>query len=115
MDAGPTSLLRQFHSGLTNLRTDGYGTDRLRLTTEVLAAVRAAVGDGAVLALRLSCDELAPWAGVTPEQAASQVEALADAVDAFVVVRGGPFSPSAYRPDAHTAGRLQPRPVPRHA
>ena len=101
VDAGPTSLLRQFHSGLTNLRTDGYGTDRLRLTTEVLAAVRAALGDGAVLALRLSCDELAPWAGVTPEQAASQVEALADAVDAFVVVRGGPFSRSAYRPDAH--------------
>ena len=77
VDAGPTSLLRQFHSGLTNLRTDGYGTDRLRLTTEVLTAVRAAIGDGRVLALRLSCDELAPWAGVTPEQAAGQVEVLA--------------------------------------
>ena len=55
-----------------------------------------------MLALRLSCDELAPWAGVTPEQAAEHVDALADAVDLLVVVRGGPFSRSAYRPDAHT-------------
>ena len=101
VDAGPTSLLRQFHSGLTNLRTDGYGTDRLRLTTEVLAAVRSAMGGRGILALRLSCDELAPWAGVTPEQAGAQVEVLAGAVDAIVVVRGGPYSRSAYRPDAH--------------
>jgi mycofactocin system FadH/OYE family oxidoreductase 1 len=102
IDAGPVSLLRQFHSGLTNLRDDGYGTDRLRLTRQVLAAVRAALGPAGVIALRLSCDELAPWAGVTPELAAGQVDALADAVDLLVVVRGGPFSQAAYRPTAHT-------------
>ena len=44
LDAGPLSVLRQFHSGLTNLRGDAYGEDRLRLTREVLAAVRTAVG-----------------------------------------------------------------------
>ncbi|MEV5414217.1 FAD-dependent oxidoreductase [Thermopolyspora sp. NPDC052614] len=102
IDAGAVSLLRQFHSGLTNLRGDAYGEDRLRLTRQVLAAVREAIGEDRVLSLRLSCDELAPWAGVTPEQAAAQVDALADAVDLLVVVRGGPFSASAYRPDGHT-------------
>ena len=102
IDAGAVSLLRQFHSGLTNLRSDGYGTDRLRLTREVLDAVRAAIGPDRVLALRLSCDELAPWAGVTPEMAAVQVDELAERLDLLVVVRGGPFSPTAYRPEAHT-------------
>ncbi|WP_332880733.1 mycofactocin system FadH/OYE family oxidoreductase 1 [Streptomyces sp. NBC_00564] len=102
LDAGVFALLRQFHSGLTNQRQDGYGTDRLRLTREVVAAVREVIGADRVLALRLSCDELAPWAGVTPEQAAGQVAELADVTDLLVVVRGGPFATSAYRPDAHT-------------
>jgi mycofactocin system FadH/OYE family oxidoreductase 1 len=104
IDAGYSSLLRQFQTGLTNLRDDAYGSDRLRLTVEVLGAVRTAIGTDGVLSLRLCCDELAPWAGVTPEHAAGQVDALADLVDMVVVVRGGPFSASAYRPDAHTPG-----------
>jgi 2,4-dienoyl-CoA reductase (NADPH2) len=103
VDAGPLSILRQFHSGLTNRRTDAYGEDRLRLTGDVLHAVRQAVGPDRLVALRLSCDELAPWAGVTPEHAALHVDALADRVDLVVVVRGGPYSSTAYRPDAHTA------------
>lgn len=103
IDAGPGALLRQFHSGLTNSRADAYGADRLALTAAVLAAVRAAIGAGHVLALRLSCDELAPWAGVTPETAAGQAAALAPALDLLTVVRGGPYSASAYRPDGHTA------------
>jgi 2,4-dienoyl-CoA reductase (NADPH2) len=102
VDAGYSSLLRQFHSGLTNQRVDDYGSDRLRLTTNVLTAVRAALGPDGVLSLRLCCDELAPWAGVTPDHAATQVAVLADLVDLVVVVRGGPYSASAYRPDAHT-------------
>jgi len=101
VDAGPLSVLRQFHSGLTNQRADAYGADRLRLTGEVLDAVRRAVGPDPVVALRLSCDELAPWAGVTPEQAAEQVDGLADRIDLLTVVRGGPYSVGAYRPDAH--------------
>ncbi|OHV32494.1 NADH:flavin oxidoreductase [Pseudofrankia sp. EUN1h] len=104
IDAGPLALLRQFHSGLTNHRGDGYGTDRLRLTREVLTAVRAALGPDRILALRLCCDELAPWAGVTPEQATEQVDALAGLglLDLLVVVRGGPYSTTAYRPTSHT-------------
>ena len=102
IDAGAASLLRQFHSGLTNERTDAFGQDRLALTVAVLDAVRAAVGPDVVVGLRLSCDELAPWAGVTPDQAAAQVGSLAGRLDLLTVVRGGPFSASAYRPDAHT-------------
>lgn len=101
VDAGPRSLLRQFHSPLTNTRTDAYGGDRVRLTREVLVAVRAALGPGRVLALRLSCDELAPWGGVSADQACEQARELAPLVDLLVVVRGGPYSTAAYRPDAH--------------
>ncbi len=103
IDVGPFSLLRQFHSGLTNQRVDAYGTDRLRLTREVLEAVRSELGDQRVLGLRLCCDELAPWAGITPEHAAAHVAELAPSADLMVIVRGGPFSTSAYRPDGHTA------------
>jgi 2,4-dienoyl-CoA reductase (NADPH2) len=103
IDAGARSLLRQFHSGLTNHRADGYGHDRLRLTREVLAAVRDAIGPRRILSLRLSCDELAPWAGVTPEAAAGQARELSGWLDLLVVVRGGPYSPTSYRPDGHTA------------
>ncbi|MFW5418311.1 mycofactocin system FadH/OYE family oxidoreductase 1 [Nocardiopsis sp. CNT-189] len=102
VDAGGYSLLRQFQSGLSNLREDAYGADRLLLTRRVLDAVRAAIGGDRVLALRMSCDELAPWAGTTPEQAAGQVRLLAPRADLLTVVRAGPMAPRALRPDAHT-------------
>src|SRR5690606_20162113 len=102
VDAGAYSLLRQFQSGLSNLREDAYGADRLRLTRRVLDAVRAAIGGDRVLALRISCDELAPWAGTTPGQAAGQVRLLAPRADLLTAVRAGPMAPRALRPDAHT-------------
>jgi 2,4-dienoyl-CoA reductase (NADPH2) len=101
VEAGDRSLLRQFLSGITNQRTDAYGQDKALLLREVLAAVRAAIGPEALLSLRLSCDELAPWAGVTPEHALELVPTLD--VDLLVVVRAGPYAGSAYRPDAHEA------------
>ena len=102
VDAGARSLLRQFASGLTNMRTDAHGTDRLLLLRQVLSAVRAELGADRVLALRLSCDELAPWAGTTPADAAAQVAELAGEVDLLTVVRGSGMAAAAYRPDAHT-------------
>ncbi|MCW2499522.1 MAG: NADH:flavin oxidoreductase/NADH oxidase [Frankiales bacterium] len=99
VEAGDRSVLRQFLSGITNQRGDAYGAVKGLLLREVLAAVRAAIGPDALLALRLSCDELAPWAGVTPEHALDLVPALE--VDLLVVVRAGPYAGSAYRPDAH--------------
>ena len=101
INAGQHSLLRQFHSGLTNHRGDRYGEDRLLLTEHVLRAVRDALGTGPVLGLRLCCDELAPWAGVTPEMAAEQAARLAGQVDYLVVVRGSIYSVPATRPDLH--------------
>ena len=102
INAGQYSLLRQFQSGLTNQRTDAYGQDRLLLTERVLRTVRTALGNDRVLGLRLCCDELAPWAGVTPELAAESAARLAALVDYLVVVRGSIYSVPATRPDLHT-------------
>ncbi|MGI5472190.1 mycofactocin system FadH/OYE family oxidoreductase 1 [Streptomyces sp. CA-132043] len=102
LDAGPYSLLRQFLSGLTNHREDRYGTDRALLVREVVTAVRAEIGTDHILGLRLSCDELAPWAGITPEHATEIAAALAPHLDYITVVRGSAMNTSAYRPDLHT-------------
>ena len=103
VNAGQHSILRQFCSGLTNHRTDGYGRDPDRLLREVLAAVRAGLGGDRVLGLRMCGDELAPWAGITPERAAATAVAVAGSVDYLAVVRGSALSVSATRPDLHTA------------
>jgi 2,4-dienoyl-CoA reductase (NADPH2) len=105
VNAGQFSLIRQFLSGLTNQRDDEWGSDRGAFARAVLRAVRAAVGPHAVVALRLSCDELAPWAGLTPDAAAEvAAELVADPdarVDSLTVVRGSIFSTAATRPDGH--------------
>ncbi len=102
INAGQHSLVRQFLSGLTNHRDDEWGGDRLRFAQDVIAAVRAAVGPNRVVGLRLSCDELAPWAGITPEMAPGLAAALVPAgVDHVVVVRGSVFSAEQTRPDFH--------------
>src|SRR4051794_1040028 len=100
VNAGQHSLVRQFLSGLTNHRDDEWGQDRTAFASAVLQGVQAAVR-GAVVGLRLSCDELAPWAGITPEQAPGVAAALAPLVDYVVVVRGGIFSVEQTRPDVH--------------
>jgi len=107
VNAGQYSLVRQFLSGLTNHRDDEWGADRTRFLREVLTAVRAAAGPDAVVALRLCGDELAPWAGITPEQAPELAASIAaddgDArIDLLTIVRGSIYSASATRPDGHT-------------
>lgn len=101
VNAGQHSLVRQFLSGLTNQRDDEWGHDRLRFARDVIAAVRASLGDDLVLGLRLSCDELAPWAGITPEMAPQIALQLAHGLDYLVVVRGSIFSAEKTRPDLH--------------
>lgn len=102
INAGQHSLVRQFLSGLTNHRDDEWGADRARFARDVIAAARGAIGAGRTLGLRLSCDELAPWAGITPEMAtALAVELVAGGVDYLVVVRGSIFSAEQTRPDFH--------------
>ena len=100
INAGQQSLVRQFCSGLTNRRSDAYGDDKLRFAREVIQAVRAGAGS-AVVGLRLSCDELAPWAGITPESAVDVARDLLEQVDYLVVVRGSIFTVPMTRPDTH--------------
>lgn len=110
INIGQHSLIRQFLSGLTNHRDDAYGSDRVAFAAAVLAAVRTAIGD-AVLGIRFSADELAPWAGITPEMATGLAVELIEApsandpsrrgADYLVVTRGSIFSVEQTRPDFH--------------
>lgn len=110
INAGQYSLVRQFLSGLTNHRGDAWGEDRTLFLRAILQRVRGVIGDERVLGLRLSCDELAPWAGITPEQVPELLARIltpADGpvarVDLLTVVRGSIYSVSATRPDGHVA------------
>ncbi len=110
VNAGQHSLVRQFLSGLTNQRDDAYGGDgqrRLRFAREVLAAVRGEVGERGLVGLRLCCDELAPWAGIRPEEAPDLALALRADVDYVSVVAGSIYSVEETRPGLHRpAGHL---------
>lgn len=71
-------LPAQFLNPRVNLRDDAYGGDesrRLRFLREVVAAVRAAVGDALAVGLRISADELS-HDGLTPDEAVSACAAL---------------------------------------
>ncbi|MEX2627494.1 MAG: mycofactocin system FadH/OYE family oxidoreductase 1 [Ilumatobacteraceae bacterium] len=105
INAGQHSLVRQFLSGLTNQRDDAWGHDRSRFAREVVAAVAEAAratDPAAIVGLRLSCDELAPWAGITPDVAPAIAAELAGCgLDHLVVVRGSIYSIEKTRPDFH--------------
>ncbi len=97
LNAGQWSLIRQFLSALTNFRQDAYGGDaerRLRFLLDVVRAVRAALGAEPVLGLKLCGDELAPWGGLTPQDAATVAQrvAAAGSIDYLSVEIGGPYS-----------------------
>lgn len=107
INAGQHSLIRQFLSGLTNQRGDSWGEDKLSFARSVLEAVRnevdthGASDNRPIVGLRLSCDELAPWAGIVPEAGAEIAASLAPYVDYITVVRGSIYSVGATRPDSH--------------
>ena len=99
INAGQHSLVRQFISGLTNHRDDAWGRDKLHFARQVIAAVRQHTP---LLGLRLCCDELAPWAGMTPESAPEiATNLVAAGIDYVVVVRGSIYSAEKTRPDFH--------------
>lgn len=124
LNAGQWSLLRQFASALTNQRADELGSDRARLLELVLRRVRRAAPE-AVVGLRMSCDELAPWAGIVPAAAADLLLRLAAGspaagspaagspaerspaapgrrqLDYVTIVRGSAYGTGATRPDGH--------------
>lgn len=56
-------LLNQFYSPLSNKRTDGYGgslAKRLRIHLEIVKAIRNAVGDDFIIAIRLGASDYMP-------------------------------------------------------
>ena len=86
-------LVGQFLSPLTNRRTDAYGGSfeaRLKFAREVIAAVRAAVGPGYPVGIRLSSEEGVPG-GLMADQSAAIARTLeADGgLDFFDVSLGG--------------------------
>ena len=88
-------LLHQFLSPLSNTRSDEYGgslENRARLLIEVVAAVRAAVGETIPVFVRLSATDWAPEGerGWDPEQTATTARWAADAgADLFDISSGG--------------------------
>jgi mycofactocin system FadH/OYE family oxidoreductase 2 len=91
------SLLRQFLSPLTNQRSDEYGgslENRMRFVQETIESVDAVLGSEHVLGVQLCGDELAPWAGLTPEQSLEIARLLAETgrVDYFTITMGSIFS-----------------------
>ena len=88
-------LLGQFLSPLINHREDDYGgslDNRLRLTQQVIEAVREAVGSDFILGLRITGDELCTG-GLAAEECVTIARCLSDtgAVDYFNVLAGAPY------------------------
>lgn len=72
LQLGHSSLIRQFLSPATNFREDEYGgsfENSLRFCSEVIDAVRQAVGTDFTLGIRLNADEMHPEGGLTLEDA----------------------------------------------
>nr|HET6901711.1 FAD-dependent oxidoreductase [Ktedonobacteraceae bacterium] len=109
------SLLRQFLSPLTNQRGDRYGgslENRLRFVQETIEAVDATLGSEGILGVRFCADELAPWAGITPEQGIEIARLLTATgrIDYMTVTMGSilsthmfPFHASMHTPPAYAA------------
>lgn len=77
-------LVAQFLSSTANARQDAYGgslTNRARFLTEIIQAVRRAVGQEYPLLCKISAMELGPGAGLTVEEA-QQVAQMAEAAGA---------------------------------
>ncbi len=83
-------LPAQFLNPRTNVRSDAYGGDasgRLRFLQETIAAVRAAVGDGLAVGIRISVGEESSG-GLTTDEALDALARLDGTLDYVSVVAG---------------------------
>ncbi len=92
IQASQASIQRAFLARHTNHRTDAYGGDlagRSRLLRETVTAVREALGDEAIIGVRLGADEGVPG-GITVAETAATARLLAatGAVDYFSTTTG---------------------------
>lgn len=88
-------LLGQFLSPYVNKRDDPYGgslENRLRLTREVLGAVRARVGPDFIVGIRATGDER-KRGGLSAEEAVTAAQMLADTgqIDFLNILAGAPY------------------------
>lgn len=88
-------LLGQFLSPITNRREDDYGgslANRMRLTLQVLEAVRAEVGPDFILSMRITGDELTEG-GLSADDcvAAAKMLAASGQVDLLNILAGAPY------------------------
>jgi 2,4-dienoyl-CoA reductase-like NADH-dependent reductase (Old Yellow Enzyme family) len=106
-------LAAQFFSPRTNLRGDEYGGDldaRLRFAVEILEAIRADVGRGIAVGMRLSANEMAPDAAGRDECAAIAERLRATGLVDFVSMALG--HSASYRGSTYIA---PPPPIPEDA
>ena len=85
------SIIRQFLNPATNRRVDEYGgppANRTRFLLEVLDAVRAALGPGRLLGVRLGCDDLTELDQLTEVAKLVSGTGNADYLNASVGVAG---------------------------
>ncbi|MEV6827310.1 NADH:flavin oxidoreductase/NADH oxidase family protein [Amycolatopsis sp. NPDC051102] len=90
-------LVSQFLSPLTNLRTDAWGGDavrRRRFLLEVVRRVRAAVGDGVPVAVKLNSADF-QRGGFTEEESLEVVRELGEAGLDLLEVSGGTYEKAA--------------------
>jgi 2,4-dienoyl-CoA reductase-like NADH-dependent reductase (Old Yellow Enzyme family)/thioredoxin reductase len=106
-------LVAQFLSSTANVRQDEYGgslTNRGRFLTEIVQAVRVAVGPDYPLLCKISAMELGPGAGLTFEEgplvAKMAEEAGADALEIAAMLWG--VMPEIPPPTAEASGGLLP-------
>ncbi|MFL5627762.1 MAG: FAD-dependent oxidoreductase [Ktedonobacteraceae bacterium] len=115
LNISDSSLLRQFLSPLTNQRSDHYGgplESRLRFIQETLEAIDAELATDNILGVRFCADELAPWAGLTPEQSCeiARILTATGRIDYLTITMGSifstqmfPFHASLHTPPAYAA------------
>ena len=103
-------LLGQFLSPLVNQRDDDYGgslENRLRLTLQVIEAVREAVGPDMILGMRVTGDELTAG-GLTADDCVTIAQEISatGAVDFLNILAGAPYD------DLGLAGWVPPMGLP---
>ena len=96
-------LLSQFLSLYTNKRTDEYGgslENRLRLSIEIIHAVRNVVGEGFPVTYRMTVDEGLPGGLTLQESARAAARLSRSGVDALHIVAGNYATPQLIIPPA---------------
>jgi N-methyl-L-proline demethylase len=84
-------LLDSFWSPALNNRTDSYGgsfTNRMRFPLQVIAAIRAAVGEEFIVGIRMAVDEQLPGGVEEKEGMAIAQEVVGAGIDFISVIRG---------------------------